>query len=354
LCNTDYPTISIEGEAIAKRVISSHLNIEPLFAFERSVSDERAYADMSDPGLIWIGRHDNAMGAGKGSSIRHLLPEEAKKLVRLLLKEPGQQVGAPSSHRQPAGLPLAHSSGQPINLLPTDSKGFVLREDELYFMITRQLFTDGSAFRRTLQNHLPRGITWEHIEYASSNFPWGYTAGAVDFVIFFRDSRGRRFIVIIECKKGRVHDETVLQVLLYAERTLQVAFLSAPSAAFPDDDDLVEILPVVIAEDATRPRTGEQRIAIPLSYELRRSYCGGATVKALVRSPLFLRYVPPVASESNNDEYRLLEGFEFQALSLARTMSIQWQPEPGAVGTSVEKEHLLRTSWAEAKTREAN
>lgn len=348
-CGGPYPPVQIGGQPIATRVLSSHLGIEPLFAFERSVSDERMYADMSDPGIIWVGRHDNAMGPGKGSSIRHLLPEETIKLVRLLLREPGQAIGAPTPHAQPAGRPLAHRTGQPIDELPTDPSGRVSREDELYYLITRQLFTANSAFRHALQPHLPTGITWDHLEYASSTFPWGYTAGTADFVIILRDRAGRRLIIVIECKTGRVHDEAVLQVLLYAERVLQVAFLSAAPAAVPPEGQPVEILPVIIAQDARKPRHGDPRVALPLPYTLRRSYFGGATVNARVRSPLFLRYVALPAPRAAPNIFRPVGGFMFQPLAAWRSAAITWTPEAGAVGTTVEMGWTLSHSWAAAR-----
>jgi len=168
----------VGGKEVPTRVLSSQLSIRPLAAFETSVSDERVYADMSDPGFVWVGRHDNAMGPGKGSSIRHLLPEEAIKMARLLVQEPGQHIGTPSPYQLMLGSPLAHENGLPIDELPTDHGGAVEREDELYYLITRQLFTKNSPLRTSLVSHLPPGITWNHIEYASSAFPCSATRKA--------------------------------------------------------------------------------------------------------------------------------------------------------------------------------
>lgn len=349
LCGEFYPEVTLGRKSVASRVLSAQLPIEPLIAFERSVSDERVYADFSDPGLVWVGRHDNAMGAGKGSSIRQLLPEEAVKLVRLLAREPGQSVGAKSISPPPTGPELAHADGVPISQLPTSSTGTVAMEDELYHLIVKQLFTEHSGLRQALQPHLPAGLSWEHVEYASSTFPWGYTAGAADFVIFFRDDAGRRFLVIIECKRGTAHDEAVLQAMLYVERVLQVAFLSATPNAVPDETCAVQILPVIVAENLKRPRQPDPKVAIPQPYAFERTYFGGTAVRAQVASPVFLRYVAPGADAGLPSEYRPLRGYTFEQVRAESTIPIIWEPEPGSVGTAAEMKHILSTSWAAAR-----
>lgn len=350
LCKRPYPTVRIvDGEDVPRRVLGSRLNIAPIYIFERSVSDERAYADMSDPGFIWIGRHDNAMGPGKGSSIRHLLPEEAIKILRLLLSEPGQTVGTPSTPLCPMGPELSHPDGNSIDLLPMSSQNRVAREDELYYMITRQLQTQDSPFRRVLMPHLPAGITWDHLEYASSTFPWGYTAGTADYVLSFRNSDGRKFIVIVECKAGTTHDDGVVQVMLYVERVLQVMFFSASASAVPSSDNPVDILPVVVARGARRPRGGNPRVAIPQRYRLVRSYLGGVSVTANVRSPIFLRYSFPPPPPSIPSDLRPVEGAIFLPLEPQQMANIDWVPDDGAVGTAVEKDHILGGSWASAR-----
>ncbi len=348
-CGTAYPAVNVRGEPVPTRVLSSHIEIEPLIAFERSVSDERAYADMSDPGLIWVGRHDNAMGPGKGSSIRHMLPEEAMKLARLLFREPGQAQGPKSPLHDTPGPPLAHATGNSIDLLPTDGNGVVNREDELYYLITRQLFVPNSHFRALIQGQFPPSVTWEHLEYASSTFPWGYTGNTADYVLVFRNDSGRRLIVILECKRGRAHDEAVLQVELYAERVLQVATMCAPTGAIPQGGHQVEILPVVIAQDASTPRIPNPRVAIPEPYSFQRSYFGGPVVEALVRSPLFFCYVAPPPSQGWPANLRPVDGFTFQPLTAARIGVIRWQPDAGAVGTATELASIQSGSWQAAR-----
>lgn len=350
LCRTPYPSARVfGGDDVPARVLSSRINIEPIYALERSVSDERAYADLSDPGLIWIGRHDNAMGPGKGSSIRHLLPEEAIKILRLLLSEPGQIVGTHTGRVHPICPALAHPSGYSIDLLPMINRQKVAREDELYHLITLQLQTPGSPFRLAIDPHLPAGITWDHLEYASSTFPWGYTAGTADYVLSFRNNDGRKFIIIVECKSGTTHDEGVVQVMLYVDRVLQVMFFAAPPSAVPRGDNPVEILPVVVAQGARRPRGVNPRVAIPNDYRLTRAYWGGVTVTANVKSPVFLRYLSPPSPPELPPDLKPLADFGFLPLESQQMCNINWVPDTGAVGTAVEKDFILRGSWANAR-----
>lgn len=348
-CGAMYPEVDVRGKPWATRVLSSRVEIEPVVAFERSVSDERVYADMSDPGIIWVGRHDNAMGLGKGSSIRHLLPEEAIKLTRLLMAEPGQVQGSKSRFSDQPGPPLAHASGESIDLLPTDWKGVVNREDELYYLITRQLFVPNSHFRTAIEAHFPPDVAWDHLEYASSTFPWGYTGNTADYILIFRNDAGRRFIVILECKRGRAHDETVLQVALYSERVFQVAMMGAPASAIPRGENKVEILPVVMAQGAATPRISNPRIGIPEPYDFQRSYFSGPIVKAHVRSPIFLSYVAPPSAPGQSAILRPADGFTFQVLPKTRIGMIRWQPDVGAVGTATEINSILSGNWQAAR-----
>jgi hypothetical protein len=349
VCGTQYPTVPIGGQLWGVRVLSSQLPIEPLVAFEKSVSDERVYADMSDRDLVWIGRHDNAMGAGKGSSIRQLLPEEALRLARLLITEPDQSIGAHPSASIPHGSPLAHATGQPIDMVPIGPSGQVAREDELYYVLVRQLFQPGSNLRKALGAFLPKTTTWDHIEYASSTFPWGYTGGASDFVFFLRGPPGRNLVVIIECKRGVAHDEAVLQAILYIERVLQVVFLSAPATAVPPSSHPVIVLPIVLAFGKKRPHIPNPIVALPKPYSITRTYLSRTTIHAGVTTPLFLSYAAlrPVQGASLCSSL----GFSFVPLAPSQTGLIDWKPPAGATSTSVEITWILNGSWAAARTR---
>lgn len=338
ICDVPYPEVDVRGEPHAVRVLSLGLPIEPLVLFERSVSDERVYADFTDPGLVWIGRHDNAMGPGKGSSIRHLLPEEATKLARLLATESEQRIGPTSLEGRPAGQSVAHENGTPIEQLPAGSGGAVLREDELYFALTIQLKRADSPIVRLLSEIAD--VDWEDLEYVSSTFPWGYTSGAADYVMTFRSSQGRNLVILIECKAGSVHDRDVLQTVLYAERVAQVCSLSAPQSLL---EVPMTVVPVLIGKSLRRPRLiPDPRIAIPGRWSRGLAYFGGNSVKLEVRPPEVLLYGDVRTQRAGSLDFRRLDSGK---------LNIDWQPDAGATGTAVEIDHILRNSWAEARSR---
>lgn len=344
LCNRAYPPArGAGGGAPTARVLGTQLRIAPIWAFERAVSDERVYGDLAEPGLVWIGRHDNAMGPGKGSSIRHLLPEEARRVLGLLLTEPDQRVGPPGPHVPPRGAVLTHPGGQSVREVPLVGRT-VGREDELYYILARQLLDPGSPMRRVLQPHLPRGVDWDDLEYISSTFPWGYTAGAADLVALFRSRGRRRFVLIFECKRLTDHDPAVLQAVLYVERTVQVLSAACPPEWLPPMDQQLEVLPVVVAAGLKRPRVGAT-LAVPDPYSFSHRYLGGNAVTAYVRTPLFLAYAPPAGAGAFGDADR----FTFIGIPPNSFRNIAWQPPRGAVGTLAEKTWILASSWAAAR-----
>ena len=350
-CNTVYPEVFLRcgGSEIA-RVLSSQISIKPLLLFERSVSDERTFGDLSTGGFVWTGRHDNAMGLGKGSSIRHLIPEEAFHLARLLLSEPGQRIGTASAHTHHLSEPLSHADGTPIEMIPTDERGVLAREDALYFILVQQTFDPDSNLRRRLRLDAP-GLGWTDLEYVASNFPWGYTSGEADFVISFRCGQGRTRLLIIECKRDSAHDEAVLQVVLYADRVLQAFFTMIPEEWIPRASE-VEVLPVVIARSLRRPRIEDQRLALPNPYPVERAYFGGRHVRATICTPLFYSYVPPRAE--GIPSVRESARFGFAPIPEPDRLPIDWKPHLGAVGTSVEMNWILQHSWAEARQEAAH
>lgn len=73
--NTDTGSLTLAGR----------IDLEPIMIFRLPVPDNSVYGIDQEP-IIWSGRFDNAMGAGKGSTVRHLLPEEAKRLTHLLVR----------------------------------------------------------------------------------------------------------------------------------------------------------------------------------------------------------------------------------------------------------------------------
>jgi hypothetical protein len=159
-CGEEYPPfVTALDPYYHLLVMNLRLDIEPLIIFERAVSDERTYADMSDPGMIWIGRHDNAMGRGKGSSIRQLLREEAVKLVRLFLSEPDQRISFPPKVPYPnPPSTIRNEDNSPADMLEVQLRpragDIVTNELMLNFHISSHIDQRGSSIQTALKSFL--------------------------------------------------------------------------------------------------------------------------------------------------------------------------------------------------------
>lgn len=64
--------------------LSGRIQLEPVVQYSLPATDNAVYGTLEGDAVVWTGRFDNAMGSGKGSTIRHLLPEEATQLTRIL------------------------------------------------------------------------------------------------------------------------------------------------------------------------------------------------------------------------------------------------------------------------------
>jgi hypothetical protein len=117
--------------------LAGRIQLEPVVQYSLPATDNAVYGALEGEAVVWTGRFDNAMGSGKGSTIRHLLPEEAAQITRVLdnqsqnLKElvgtQTKEVGVEATEYPGAEevLPLMYYNGLPI------SHSEVVRENPL-------------------------------------------------------------------------------------------------------------------------------------------------------------------------------------------------------------------------------
>lgn len=338
LCGSNYPTMAVPSRQDPYHflLLSLRLELEPLIVFERAVSDERCYADMTDTGMIWIGRHDNQMGAGKGSSVRQLLSEEAIKLTRMMITEPGQRIAYPI--RVPYGQPR-----EPVlNSNGTNATDFELREMNNTVSIVAQEHMINFEIARTIDRAgssivaaLGPDFVLDNIEYLSSEFPWGYTAGEADFVVSLAGEAGRYRLFVMEFKRDWLDDDAVIQVSLYTRWVVQVMtqFASPPVTE-------LEVVPVLVGR---RIRGGTRR---PASFNFNASYNSGARVTVRVQSPRCIVYEPRNIFERSGKTYA--STLNFLDLS-AQLPQIAWIPPAGVVTSQVERTWVRESSWSDAR-----
>ena len=339
-CGREYPTVNLQSRSdpYHNLLLSLRIEIEPLIVFERAISDERAYADMSDTGMIWIGRHDNQMGAGKGSSVRQLLPEEALKITRMMLSEPGQKISFPQKvdykFEKKEILNEDWTKVTDLELRPVNlTTRIVAQEHMLNFDIARSIDDATSPFVKELGDEFNVG----EMEYVSSEFPWGYTAGESDFVVAFKNATGRYKVFIMEFKRDWIDDATMIQVSLYNRWVVQtICQFATPKI------ENITVYPVVVG------RRLKENTARPRPYSFTASYNSGVSVKADVKSPQFIQYIPESEFTKGVVIYASRLKYKNESASIPQ---IDWIPEQGIITSQVERDWVMDASWVKAKKK---
>ncbi|MHA1812696.1 MAG: hypothetical protein ACTSYX_04590 [Candidatus Thorarchaeota archaeon] len=340
MCKNRYPSIRLpNNRPHPLHVFSLRIDIEPFIQFRRAVSDERAYADMTDPGMIWIGRHDNQMGPGKGSSIRQLLPEEAEKITRLLATEPDQSIvnAAKHAYPNPRGR-ITNTDGTPAEHLEIKRRpraGDVLQ----YELSLNCDFARHFDKKDSLTKPLGRDYSVRDIDYASSEFPWGYMAGTCDFVVSQTEGGVRNRIWVFEFKRDWVNDDASIQVSLYVPWVVQTVMQFASKVP-----DLVVVHPVMVGR-RLRPGT-----VVPETYRYHVIFNSGVSLDVVVQQPRYLEYEPRKLYDHGNRTYASQLRYRDRSDLLG---GIRWTPPKGAVTTKVEVEWIKRSSWRRAKSSQS-
>lgn len=334
-CGQAYPTSQFPTRPSYRQlVLGLRIALDPVIVFERTVSDERAYADMrSDRVLLWVGRHDNAMGPGKGSSIRQLLPHEAVKLAGLFATEPGQsQLAAGAVPYPNPRLQVVNDDNTPVEHLEIERRpqagDIVKLELMLNFHLAQVMDRVGGSFAAAI------GLNPDRVIYASSEFPWGYTACNADFVLVERLTDQEWRIAVVEFKRDAIDDMAVIQASLYVPWVVQtiVQFANPP----PTD---IRVIPVVVGQRV------HANVCSPDSYGYHDQFLSGVGVDVVVERPTLVTYAP-VAYQAGP----LWRAADLQYHKLAGAIpAINWKPDTGAVTTRVEMSWVRAGSWHQAR-----
>lgn len=290
ICGKSYGKVPVRWNNQVKEysrvVLSARILTQPLIIFKRTAGDNRVYSDMSVEPLIWISRTDNAMGPGKGSSIRVLLPEEAAKIAYMLATEDDQglEIGNCQAYPGKAGKPIDDYNGKPVRKLRARKVGgnsqFELEHEfhlNLYFSF--KIDEEYSPIIRELK------IPLASMEYWTSEFPWGYTGDTADFVLsLWDDQKGRHTIYIFEFKKDRIDKRSLAEVLLYVPWVAQVM------TQFRHETNEITIYPVLVGRSVRLD-------SVPDEYKFRlRFFTSPIEKKVTIKSPILLKYIIPASS----------------------------------------------------------
>jgi len=295
--------------------------------------------DMADPGLIWISRADNAMGAGKGSSIRVLLPEEAAKLARMLANEPDQHVlvHVPSPYPSRTRAPIENDDGTEAIYPRLDSRqNIVQHELHLNLHIARTI----DVGRSSIQNALPGIIPLRDLEYWGSELPWGYTADTTDFVCTLRNKSGRYRIVIFEFKRDDISDNALVEIMLYVYWVVQVCtqFAEPPISE-------IEIVPVLIGRQNTL-------IRVPADFNFHVRYLVGPDKLVNVRSPQLIEYEPANIFINKKSGERYAKDIVYKNVT-GSIKQVRFVPPLGAAMTQTERAWIRDQIWLPTSSGQA-
>jgi len=332
LCEEPYGKARIWGTEYSKVVLSARFLIKPVVVFKRTAGDNRVYSDMSLEPLIWISRTDNAMGPGKGSTIRTLLPEEAAKIGYMLATEDGQSLENVECRQYPGnvGKPIDDYNGMPHLLRARiEGRDLVLEHEfhlNLYFAMN--IDRAGSPIQRELQ------IPLSEVEYWTTELPWGYTGDTADFVLsLWDDAKGRYKIYIFEFKKDVVDVEALAEVILYVPWVVQVL------TQFRAETSEVIVQPVLVGRYMKLK-------AVPDQYILNlRFFTSGGGKKVTVEPPVLLQYfIKDSDCEFYDDKIRKERICYVKNLDLKKVViSVKpFNPPPPTITTTdVEKKYVV-------------
>jgi hypothetical protein len=257
----EYKNLSVVGKASDRDnseqpILPNRVLIETVMYFEQPIPDNTAYVDRADPDQLWTMLFRKIPGPGRARSITHLLPEEERKIMRLLYKinlTPGK---LPPSEP----YPISKSEMKPIEIdLPTvDDDGQLLYEYSLKAWLAENIDKRVSVLREVLGPA-------EDIEFFSPEVLYGIGGERVDFLCLHRKKldNGTTFrykVSVIECKKGPIDEDSVFQVQRYSRWMAQL---------IPESDVSI-VQPIIIGHSsngkivdlATQSRYGRQPIII--------------------------------------------------------------------------------------------
>lgn len=338
------------GQTLPEHVLSLRIPVKPFTVFEKEVADERAYGDMSFGGvvqraIVWIGRHDNAMGDGKGSSVRQLLPEEAIGLYGLLLTEPGQKVKKLSVPPRLPSIAVRNEDGTDLICILRDGNNpdIVKEEISLHTVVSLEVNNPKSQLYELIRRTIPGlGDLWEthYLEYASSEFPWGYTGSTSDYVLVFRPRSGKpiRRAVVIEFKRDSIGINELAQAWLYMPWVAQLLGMHlAELAGKPDEVAEVHLTPVLVGKRLVNSRQNQIR-GLPKGYDRTVKYYNGATVRHVVTQPIFWKYTFKECGKcAHSQNHRALVEFSHISPNLPE---VSYIPSIGTSTAQAERERV--------------
>jgi len=287
--------------------LSNRLLLEPIAVFPDSIGDNRLYMDFSDEAIFWTGRTDSKMGAGKGSTTRQILPEEAAMLTRWLRDEARGDVDYPArrNYSTPSDQlePLSdHNDAHHDGMYMVGDSGKLAKE--LYLNI---YFAQNAERKSAFQREIPDVYNIEDVEHFSTEYPIGAAGDEVDFVVSFKDDQKDRYrINLFEFKKGKINNRCLGEMMLY------IPWITQSFSQFPKPEITeVEVVPILVGYGKTE--RGKYALRRTEQYSFTETYVSGNKVETTVTPSRVLLYDTKNIATKNGDKYA--QNLEFEEVS---------------------------------------
>lgn len=230
------------GGELAGHILPLRFQVKQVRAYQRYLDDNTAYVDITDEGRLSTLIFRKVYGAGRERSVNPILPEEAEKLRRLLLrveeKQMNHQVYFPkvSHHRPPKTVRLIDYYANFSQKFSLYRKGHTLLYDEgtgelayetvLEFWLMRELANNQRQILSTFEIS-PN----ERLEWFANQVLFGIGGEKSDVLLLMRNAEGLRCrAIVIELKKGDIDSESLKQVKSYAYWVAQLATAQVQNA----------------------------------------------------------------------------------------------------------------------------
>jgi hypothetical protein len=218
-------------------ILPNRVLIEPVTYFDKPIPDNIAYVDRADPDHLWTMLFRKIPGPGRARSITHLLPEEEKKLIRLLYKINLTPATPPPSKE----YPYNKSNAKPIEIdyKAIDKDGCFLLESSLKAWLAENIDRNIPTLREVIGPA-------EDIEFFSPEVLYGIGGEKVDFLVLHRKKLDnstyfRYKVTVIETKKGVIDEGSIFQVQRYSRWMAQLV----------PESDVSIVQPIVVGHYAS-------------------------------------------------------------------------------------------------------
>jgi len=250
-------------------ILPIRILIKPVVYFERPVDDNTAYIDRTEKGELWTMLFRKIFGPGRQRSVNPILPEEAARLIRLLLKvnknKRGELQLQPYNPKSPRQIDLELGKGPRVDY-----------EHQLIAWLMRNIDKSNKGI---LNDIVPR----EELEWFGNEVMYGIGGEKVDLLCLHRGENGVRYkATVFEVKKDTIREDSLRQIERYSYWVSQLVTANAEPKIYS-----LELQPVLLGHRVSGSviskvkRWRTRTIVIP--------YPGGRC-SVTIRAPIILRY----------------------------------------------------------------